>query len=194
MSTMDPPAGDVPIDAYAADVARLRSPFLMRFNALFVRTTRSELDFIFFLGVLEGKLGLSVDLHGQLGEVLEHLGHLVAALAAADVDDALRVGVLRERLRDDRLAAAEGARHGARAAEHRGEEGVDDALAGEQRRVAGELLGDGARRALHRGRPPDAQAHADLWHDGRCAVRDAGGRAEVLAADPISAGVLCEED
>jgi len=41
---------------------------------------------------------LSVDLHGELGEVLEHLGHLVAALAAADVDDAVGVGELGEGL------------------------------------------------------------------------------------------------
>ena len=39
-----------------------------------------------------------------------HLCHLVAALAAAHVDDAVRVGVLGQRLRDDGLAAAKGAR------------------------------------------------------------------------------------
>ncbi len=45
--------------------------------------------------------------HGQLREVHKHLRHLIAALAAADVDDAVRVAVLAQRLTDDRLAAPE---------------------------------------------------------------------------------------
>eukprot|EP00962_Isochrysis_galbana_P003599 scaffold1021_cov108-Isochrysis_galbana.AAC.20 len=98
-------------------------------------------------GAFHDRLDLAVDLHGELGEVLEHLGHLVAALAASDVDDAVRVGELGQRLRDDRLAAAEGAGHSAGAAEHRGKERVDDTLAGEERHVAHQLLGGGARRA-----------------------------------------------
>jgi hypothetical protein len=51
--------------------------------------------------------------HGEGGELGQHLGHLVAALAAAHVDDAVRVGVLGEGLRDDGLAAAKGAGDGA---------------------------------------------------------------------------------
>ena len=39
-------------------------------------------------------LGLAVDLDGELGEVLQHLAHLVAALAAAHVDDNVGVGIL----------------------------------------------------------------------------------------------------
>lgn len=45
--------------------------------------------------------------HGELGEVHEHLRHFVAALAAADVDDAVAVAVLGQRLADHRLAAPE---------------------------------------------------------------------------------------
>ena len=54
-------------------------------------------------------LGLAVDLDGQFREISEYLGHLVSSLAAADVDDDVGVGVLGQRLRDDSLAAAEGA-------------------------------------------------------------------------------------
>mmetsp|Transcript_12586 Transcript_12586/g.39639 ORF Transcript_12586/g.39639 Transcript_12586/m.39639 type:complete len:601 (+) Transcript_12586:190-1992(+) len=106
-------------------------------------------------GALHDGLLLAVDDHLELREVLEHLRHLVAALAAADVDNRVRVRVLGQRLRDDRLAAAERAGHGARAAEHGGEERVDHALPREQRLGTRQLLGDGARRAdgpalLHR--------------------------------------------
>ena len=66
---------------------------------------------------------------GELRELVEHLGHLVAALAAADVDDHVGLGVLRERLLDDRLAGAEAAGHGDRAALGDREEEVEDALA-----------------------------------------------------------------
>jgi hypothetical protein len=57
---------------------------------------------------------LAADVDGELGELHQHFGHLVAALTTADVDNAVRVGVLRQRLRDDSLAAAEGAGDGAR--------------------------------------------------------------------------------
>mmetsp|Transcript_40100 Transcript_40100/g.123888 ORF Transcript_40100/g.123888 Transcript_40100/m.123888 type:complete len:654 (-) Transcript_40100:17-1978(-) len=96
---------------------------------------------------LHDRLLAAVDDGGELGEVHEHLGHLVAALAAADVNDTVGVGELGEGLGDDGLAAAEGTRDGARAALDGREEGVEDALAGEQRVVARLLLGDGARRA-----------------------------------------------
>ena len=57
---------------------------------------------------------LAVNLDGELGEVLEDLAHLVAALPAAHVDDDVRVGVLGQRLGDHGLAATERPRNGGR--------------------------------------------------------------------------------
>ena len=51
---------------------------------------------------------LAVNLDGELGEVLEHLAHLVPALPAPHVDDDVRVGVLGQRLGDHGLAAPKG--------------------------------------------------------------------------------------
>jgi hypothetical protein len=51
--------------------------------------------------------------HGQRGELRQHLSHLIAALAAAHVDDAVGVGVLGQGLADNGLAAAKGTRDGA---------------------------------------------------------------------------------
>ena len=56
--------------------------------------------------------------HAQLREVHQHLRHLVAALAAAHVDDAVAVAVLAERLADHGLAAAKGSWDGAGACGH----------------------------------------------------------------------------
>mmetsp|Transcript_31231 Transcript_31231/g.92730 ORF Transcript_31231/g.92730 Transcript_31231/m.92730 type:complete len:665 (-) Transcript_31231:90-2084(-) len=110
-------------------------------------------------GTLHDRLLLAVNHRGQLGEVREHLGHLVAALAAADIDDDVRVRVLGEGLRDHRLAAAEGAGHGRGAALRDREEGVDDALAREQRGAALELLHRGPGLAH---RPPLEELHHRL--------------------------------
>mmetsp|Transcript_16908 Transcript_16908/g.42446 ORF Transcript_16908/g.42446 Transcript_16908/m.42446 type:complete len:669 (+) Transcript_16908:112-2118(+) len=85
--------------------------------------------------------------HRERGELVQHLRHLIAALAAADVDDAVRVGKLGERLANDGLAAAKGAGDGAGAAQHGGEEGVQHALPRQQRVGAQHLLGVGARGA-----------------------------------------------
>lgn len=83
-------------------------------------------------GALHDRLRLAVHLHGELGKVAQHLRHLIAALAAADVDDDVTVGVLGERLRDDRLAAAKGAGNGRRAALHTGKQRVEHSLTGQQ--------------------------------------------------------------
>jgi hypothetical protein len=48
----------------------------------------------------------SIDVDLQFRKISEDLGHLVAALAATNVDDDVGVGVLRQGLRDDRLAAS----------------------------------------------------------------------------------------
>ena len=63
------------------------------------------------------------------GKLAQHLGHLVAALAAADVDDDVGVGPLGELVLGDGLAGAESAGDGRGAALADGEERVDDALA-----------------------------------------------------------------
>ena len=68
--------------------------------------------------------------HGELGEFREHLRHLVPALAASNVNDPVAVGVFAQRLRDDRLAAAERAWDRARASEHGREHDVQHALTG----------------------------------------------------------------
>ena len=65
----------------------------------------------------------------EFGEFVEDVRHLVAALAAADVDDDIRLRPLRELVLDDRLAAAEGPGDCCHAAAGDGKEGVDDALA-----------------------------------------------------------------
>ena len=84
------------------------------------------------------------------GNSRQHLGHLVAALAAADVDDDVGLGVLGERLLDDGLAGAEAAGHRHAAALGDREEQVEDPLAGD---AAAGRPGAGRRtgpRAAHR--------------------------------------------
>ena len=80
----------------------------------------------------------------ELRELGEDLGHLVAALAAADVDDDVDVGPLRQRLLRDRLARAEAARDDGVAAEGDREERVEDPHAGGERRRRVQLLDVGA--------------------------------------------------
>jgi len=75
-----------------------------------------------------------------LGEVIQYLGHLVATLATADIDDAVGVGVLGKRLRDASLAAAEGAWDGASTTLHSGEESVEHTLSSGQGVHWSELL------------------------------------------------------
>ena len=82
----------------------------------------------------------AVDVDLELGEVIQHLSHLVATLTASDVDDTVRVGVLGEGLRDTGLAAAEGAWDSAGTSLHGGEEGVQHTLTSRQRVHGGELL------------------------------------------------------
>ena len=80
----------------------------------------------------------------QLGELHQHVGHLIAALAAADVDHDVHVGPLRQLVLHDGLARAEGAGNGRGAALGDGEERVDDALAGVHRARGDVLSGVGS--------------------------------------------------
>ena len=78
-------------------------------------------------------------------ELAQHLGHLVAPFAAADVDHDVGLGVLRQRLLDDRLAGAEAAGHGDGAALRHRKEEVEHPLAGHERTVVGQPGRDRAR-------------------------------------------------
>ena len=91
----------------------------------------------------------------ELGELGEHVRHLVAAFAAADVDDDVRVAPLGYGVLGHGLAGAEAARYGHGAALGQGKEGVDDPLPGDEGDGQGLTLADGAghpyRPALHHG-------------------------------------------
>ena len=90
------------------------------------------------------------------GNSVQHLGHLVAALAAADVDDDVGVAPLGQRLLQHRLAGAEAAGDGRAAAARDREQRVEDALAGDQRLVGRQALRHRARPAH---RPALEQRH-----------------------------------
>ena len=77
----------------------------------------------------------------QPRELVEHLGHLVAPLAAADEDDDVGGGELGQGLLDHGLAGAEAAGHGDAAAFGDGEEEVEDPLAGDEGPVGGQARG-----------------------------------------------------
>ena len=86
----------------------------------------------------------------ELGQLVEDVGHLVAALAAADVDDHVGVAPLGDLLQQDGLAGAEAAGHGGAAAAGDREEQVEHALAGDQRHVGAQPLAYGrGRRTGH---------------------------------------------
>ncbi len=76
----------------------------------------------------------------QVGEFPQHLGHFIAALAAAYIDNDLRLGPFCQGLLRHRLAGAEAAWYGGGAAFGDREEGIDDPQAGEQRLGQGQAL------------------------------------------------------
>ncbi len=69
----------------------------------------------------------------ELGELSEDVCQLVAALAAADVDDHVRVAPLRDRVLEHRLAGSEAAGDGCRASPRQRVQEVENAQAGDQR-------------------------------------------------------------
>mmetsp|Transcript_3936 Transcript_3936/g.5851 ORF Transcript_3936/g.5851 Transcript_3936/m.5851 type:complete len:395 (-) Transcript_3936:237-1421(-) len=81
-------------------------------------------------------------IHGrrQLGEITQHLSHLVSALPTPDVHDAVRVGELGKRLGNDGLSTTEGAGHRTCSSQHRWENGINDAQTSGQSCVTRQLL------------------------------------------------------
>ena len=64
----------------------------------------------------------------QLGELLQHLGHLVSALAAADINDDIRVGPFGNLMLGHGLSGSESAGDGGSTALGDGEHGIQDTL------------------------------------------------------------------
>ena len=117
-------------------------------------------------------------------ELVDHVGHLVASLAAADVDDDVGVAPLGDLLQQHRLAGAEAAGHGGGAAAGDREEQVEDALPGEQRRGAVEPPTTGrGRRTGQRCDQPDVRARR---RRRRSVVRDLGPRRRSSPAGPTA--------
>ena len=83
----------------------------------------------------------------QLGHEFQHIGQLVAAFAAADVDDDLGIAPAGHLLLEHGLAGTKGAGNRRLAALEQGIEGVEDALPGNQRLDRVVALPEGARRA-----------------------------------------------
>ena len=130
-------------------------------------------------------------------ELVEHVGHLVAALAAAHVHNDLRVRPLGQLVLHDRLAAAEGAGHGRHTALGDGEQGIDDPLTRDHRRGGSHLLlvgtGTTYRPALEHGHLVDVPAVGQS--------RDRLGDVEVTlgdlvdhAFDPVGYHDLVQDD
>ena len=124
-----------------------------------------------------GTAGFRID---QAGEFLEHLGHLVAALAAADIDDDVGVAPFGELVLGHGLAGAETAGNRRRTALCQGKHGVQNPLPRDQRLGGRKTLGDGTGYAdgpfLRHGQLPLRsvdQLHGDqLLADGVGAVRN----------------------
>ena len=83
----------------------------------------------------------------QHGEIVEHLGHLVAAFATADVDDDVHLRELGDRLLEQRLAGTEPARKNGAAAPGQRKQEVDAALPGDEGLEPGELAPVGPGQA-----------------------------------------------
>ena len=82
----------------------------------------------------------TVNVNLQLGEVIEHFSHFVAALTATDVYDTIRVGVLRKGLGNAGLTATEGTWNSTSTTLNSREQGIEDTLSGGQRVDWSELL------------------------------------------------------
>ena len=146
--------------------------------------------------VHQGLVALGVQ---QLGELLQGLGHLIAPLAAAQVDDDVGVRPLGQLVLGHGLARAEGAGDGGSAPLADGEEGVDDALPGDEGPVDGQALGHGtggadgpALRELEGVDPAllVGELHQGVLHG----VLPAGGRLCHRAAHPRGEDAAVEDE
>ena len=115
----------------------------------------------------------------ELGEFGQHVGQLVAALPAADVDDHVGVAPLRDLLQQHGLAGAEPAGHGAAAALGHREQHVDHPLPGEQRRARRRAAAGTAAGAAPARLSVSAHVHARDGRDHRVAG-DRPGLAHLL--------------
>ena len=100
--------------------------------------------------------GTGVD---ELGKLAQHVGHLVSPLAAADVDDDLRVAPFGDGVLDHGLPRSESSGDGHGAPPGHGKQGIDDPLPRDQgpasgRQAFGHGPGSADRPALHHGDPP----------------------------------------
>jgi len=68
----------------------------------------------------------------QFGKLHQHIGHLIAALPAADIDDNIRIDPFGQLVLNDGFAGAERPGHASRAPFGYRKKGIDDALAGQQ--------------------------------------------------------------
>lgn len=96
-------------------------------------------------GALHDGLLASIDLDGQLGEILQHFSHLVASLTTTNVNNDIGVGEFGHRLRNDRLSTSEGAGDGNSTTLDGGEQGVQHTLTNNEGAVGGLLLSGGTR-------------------------------------------------
>ena len=112
----------------------------------------------------------------ELGEIGQHVGHLVATFAAADIDDDIGVGVLGQRLLDHGLAGAEASGHGDDAAFGHREQEVEDPLPGDERPVVGQARRRGPRPA--HGPALQQRQRAAVVELGQRFVDEPGARAD----------------
>ena len=141
------------------------------------------------ISTVRSSSGRAVRGSSRCGHLLEDVGHLVAALAAADVDDHVGVAPLRDLLQQDGLAGPEAARHGGAAAARDREEEVERALA----RCAA------ARRRRRRSRDGPRPPHRPLRARGtRLGADDArdrvGDRVRARRRDPLERSAEPERD
>ena len=115
-------------------------------------------------GTLHDRLLLAIDVDGQLGEIHQHLSHLVSAFTTATpnsqhqhcasryldsyaphVDDDVRVGELGQRLTNDSLAASESTGNAHGTTLDTGEKSIEHTLSDDKGAIGRKLFGTGTR-------------------------------------------------
>jgi hypothetical protein len=95
-------------------------------------------------GSLHDIVFLSINPGGQRGEIIEHFSHLISTFSTSDVDNALRVRVLGQGLRDTSLTTSESSGNSAGSSLDRGEEGIEHTLSSQKGSVSSKFLSDGS--------------------------------------------------